>query len=101
MHPLAVGGDHLGEAGLVDRDLPRLQARDLVRIDVDAVHLAAQVGETRGGDEADVAGADDTDGLAHRQSSGRAGYWPMRCSERAMSIIWAFVSDFDRLLDTQ
>jgi len=40
-----LAADHLLQAGLVDRDLARLQARDLVRIDVDAEDLAAEVGE--------------------------------------------------------
>ena len=50
--------------GLVDRDLAVLEALDLVRVDVDAVDLVAELGEARRGDEADVAGADDADGFA-------------------------------------
>ena len=53
----------LGEAGLVDRDLAAVQALDLVRVDVDAPDLAAELGEAGGGDEADVAGPDDADGF--------------------------------------
>ena len=56
--------DELLEAGLVDRDLAALEARDLVGVDVDAPDLVAELGEAGGGDEADVAGADDPDGLA-------------------------------------
>ena len=64
VQPLAVLGDHLGQAGLVDRDLTGLQPRDLVRIDVDAEDLAAEVREAGGRDQADIAGADDADGFA-------------------------------------
>ena len=56
--------DELLEAGLVDRDLAVLEARDLVGVDVDAVDVVAELGEARRGDEADVAGADDADGLS-------------------------------------
>ena len=104
VHPIAVGGDHLGQSRLVDRDLARLQAGDLVRIDVDAVDLAAEVGEARGGDEADVAGADDTDGLAtagHAAQQVTGLYCPIRCSDRAMSIICLFVRRRDSVLETQ
>ena len=47
--------DELLEARLVDRDLALLQARDLGRVDVDAQHLVAGIGEAGAGDEADVA----------------------------------------------
>src|SRR6185369_13684595 len=57
-----------------DRDLPALEALDLGFVDVDAVDVAAQLGEARRGDEADVAGADDANGftLCHeaREASG-------------------------------
>ncbi len=42
------------EARLVDRDLAGLQARDLGRVDVDAEHLVACLGEAGAGDQADV-----------------------------------------------
>jgi hypothetical protein len=59
----AVLGDQLGQAGLVDRDLAVLQPLDLGCVDVDAPHLVVQLGKAGRGDEADVAGTDDTDGL--------------------------------------
>ena len=63
--------DELGQAGLVDRDLAALQARDLVGVDVDAPDLVAELGEAGRGDEADVAGADDADGFARGAHEGR------------------------------
>ncbi len=61
---LAVAADELREARLVDRDLARAQPLDLLRVDVDAAHLGPELGEAGGGDEADVAGADDADRFA-------------------------------------
>jgi hypothetical protein len=60
----AVLGHELGQARLVDGDLALLQALDLVGVDVDAPHLVAEVRETGRGDQADVAGSDDADGLS-------------------------------------
>ena len=57
-------GDELLEARLPDRDPPRFRPSIFVRVDVDAPDLVAQLGETRRGDQADVAGADDADRLA-------------------------------------
>ena len=45
VQPFPVAGHRLGQAGLIDRDLAALQARDLVGVDIDAPHLAAQLGE--------------------------------------------------------
>ena len=98
-------GDHLGEAGLVDRDLAGLQARDLVGVDVDAVDVAAELREARRGDEPDVAGADDADRfdvssrLMAARGDGSAA--PTRCSDRAMSSICRFVSVCESVLETQ
>ena len=61
---LAVARDELLEPRLVDRDLAAAQALDLLGVDVDAPDLAAQLGEAGGRHQADVAGADDADGLA-------------------------------------
>ena len=61
MQPLPVAGDRLLEPGLVDRHLAAVQARDLVRVDVDAPHLAAEFGKPGGGDKTDVSGADHGD----------------------------------------
>jgi hypothetical protein len=63
-------------------------------------------------DEADVARADDANGfaaVAHAPVTLPAAaarpaahaYWPMRCSERAMSIICLFVSSWVSEFDTQ
>jgi hypothetical protein len=60
----AVLRDEVGEAGLVDRDLAALQAVDLRGVDVDAPDVVAELREAGRGHEADVAGADDTDGFA-------------------------------------
>ncbi len=57
-------GQELLEAGLPDRHLALQQTLDLGSVDVDAPHLAAQLREARGGDEPDVAGADDPNRLA-------------------------------------
>ena len=58
---LAVAGDHLVEARLVDRDLAGVQARDLGRVDVDADDVVAGVRQAGAGDETDVTGAKDRD----------------------------------------
>ena len=47
--------DQLIEAGLVDRYLPGVQARDLGGIDVDAHDVIAGIRETCPSDEADIA----------------------------------------------
>jgi hypothetical protein len=61
-------------AWLVDRHLAAAQALDLRRVDVDAPHVVADLGEAGRGDEADVAGADDADGFALRgHGGGRQG----------------------------
>ena len=72
-HPLGgVGGEaeppvgvvplhHLLEAGLEDRDLPRLQPLDLVRVHVDAEHVVADLGQHRALHEPDVAGSENRD----------------------------------------
>ena len=57
---LGVLGDQRVEPGLVDGDLAALEARDLARVDVDAVHVVAEVGEPRARDEADVARTHDS-----------------------------------------
>ena len=87
VHPLAVLGDQLLEAGLVDRDLALLEALDLVGVDVDAVDLAAELREARRGDEADVAGADDADGFAllHMKRERLAEHAALRCAEAQAS----------------
>ena len=53
--------DHLGEAGLVDRNLALVEAVDFLLVDVDAGDVVAAVGETSAGDESDVSGANDCD----------------------------------------
>ena len=56
--------DELLQARLPDRDPALLEALDLRRVDVDAADVVAQLGEAGGGDQADVAGADDADRLS-------------------------------------
>ena len=73
------------QAGLVDRDLAALKARDLALVDVDAVDLGAQLGEAGRGDQPDVARADDPDRLTLRAhdagrvavDSGTRARWPL------------------------
>ena len=52
---------HLLEAGLVDRDLPRLQPLDLGRVHVDAEHVVADLGQDRALHEADIARSENRD----------------------------------------
>ena len=63
VQPLGVARQQLLEARLVDRHLAATQALDLLGVDVDAPDVAAELGEAGGGDQADVAGADHSDGL--------------------------------------
>ncbi len=51
---LGIAPDELFESRFVDRDLALLQARNLGRVDVDAQHLVAGIGEAGARDEADV-----------------------------------------------
>src|SRR5205807_9533278 len=70
---VAVAEDERLESRLVDRDLSPLQALDLPGVDVDTPRLAAQLRESRGRDQAHVAGADDGDWFgvfAHRVEKG-------------------------------
>src|SRR6185503_9517473 len=53
---LDVAADHLGEPRLVDRHAARFQRVDLARVDIDAQHVVADLGEAGPGDETDVAG---------------------------------------------
>jgi hypothetical protein len=72
MQAVLVLGDELRQARLVDRDLARLQALDLLGIDVDAVDVAAEGSEASCRDQADVPGADDADRLAFSGAHGAA-----------------------------
>ncbi len=56
-----VARDHRLEAGLVDRHAALIQDLDLARVDVEAQHVVADLGETGAGDEPDVAGPDHRD----------------------------------------
>ena len=67
----ALCADHLGEAGLVDRDLAALSVSIFVGIDVDAGDVVAAVGETGAGHQSDVAGADDCN--FHEGTNGGGG----------------------------
>jgi hypothetical protein len=73
VQPPAVALHQLGQAGLPDRDAALLEALDLRLVDVDAPDVVAELGEAGGGDQADVARADDPDrlsvrGMAHERS---------------------------------
>ena len=67
-----VARDHRLEPRLVDRHAAVVEDRDLARVDVEAQHVVADLGEAGAGDETDVAGADHRDLHA-------------RCSQRAAS----------------
>jgi len=54
-----VAPDQRFEARLVDRDVPAIQLRDLVRIDVEAHHVVAKFRQAGAGHEPDVTGAYD------------------------------------------
>ena len=58
-------GDDLGQAVLADRHDAVLESGDLRRVVVDAGHVVSEVRETRPRRQADVAGADDRDPVAH------------------------------------
>ena len=70
---LAIAREQLLEARLVDRHLAAAQPLDLRGVDVDAPHLAAELGKAGGGDQTDVAGADHPDRLRALCSSGGEG----------------------------
>ena len=53
--------DHRLEPGLVDRNAAGVQHVDLARVDVEAQHVVADLGEAGAGDQADVAGPDHRD----------------------------------------
>jgi hypothetical protein len=61
----AAGGDvllhHGFEARFVDRDAALVEDADLGRVEVEAEHVVADVGQAGAGDEPDVTGADDCD----------------------------------------
>ena len=69
--------------GLPDRDAALLEALDLGLVDVDAPDVVAELGEAGGGDQADVARADDPDGLSVR---GMAHERPRQGIERALLL---------------
>ena len=67
---VAVALDQLGQARLPDRHPPCAQAFDLLRVDVDAVDVVAELGEPGRGDQADIPRTDDADRFsirAHRR----------------------------------
>jgi hypothetical protein len=45
----------------MDRRLPRVKTGDPLRVDVDHGHVMPHARKTRGGDKADIAGAEDGD----------------------------------------
>ena len=55
------------QAWLVDGDLAGPHARDLGRIDIDADHVISHFGQTRAGDESDIAGTENSD--LHRRAT--------------------------------
>ena len=61
VQPLAVAGDQLREARLVDRHSAAQQLLDPGLVDVDAPDLAAELGEPGGGDQPYVPGTDHRD----------------------------------------
>ena len=84
--------EQLVQAGLVERHLAGVQRGDLVRVDVEAEHLVAELGDADGVRRAEVAGAEDvTRSSAPRRvtaamagSCGRDGIvTPSRCTDRS------------------
>ena len=77
MQPLAVVHEQLLQARLVDRHLAAAQTLDLLRVDVHAIHLAAELGKAGGGHQPDIAGADHPDwcALFARHQAGKANRW--------------------------
>ena len=106
---VAVARDEVLEARLPDRDPALLEALDLLRVDVDAVDVGAQLREARRGDEADVPRADHADRLPcvrahwtdHPSERGDGYFWPSRFSEAAMPIICRVLSDWVSVFETQ
>ena len=108
---IAVALDELGEARLPDRDPALLEALDLGLVDVDAPDVVAQLGEAGGGDQADVAGPDDPDGLSVRElaharpirvsSPGASALLLRRVSDSATASICRELSDCESVLETQ
>ena len=78
VQPLALGREDLLESGLVDRHLAAAQQLDAFRVDVHAPHVVPELGETGGRHQADVADADDGEGLA----LGGHGQWPIEPQRR-------------------
>src|SRR5205085_5290533 len=68
---LDVALDELLEAGLVDRDLTGFESRDLSLVDIDARDVVSALGKTRTGNQADVAGPNDTN--LHSSLTPRSG----------------------------
>ena len=55
---LPVGGDQIGEAGLVDRDVALIERRDLVGVAVDADDVVTEIRKAGPGHEPDITGTD-------------------------------------------
>ena len=61
-----VAHDELGQLGLEEVHLAAVEALDERRVDVDADHVVAELGQAGGHDEADVAAADHRDPVGRR-----------------------------------
>ena len=55
-----VAGHQLFEAGLVDWEVTLIERRNPLRVHVDARDVVTELGETRAGHEADIAGANNS-----------------------------------------
>ena len=95
------------ETRLVDRDAPGAQVLDPLREDVAHDHLVAEVGETRPGDEADVAGTENGD-PGHPPAPVLLAYvftfvpaLPSGCRPFAIASIVSFESESTSVLTTQ
>src|SRR5262249_18717490 len=104
---LGVALDQLAEARLVNRDLTARERLDLLGEDVAGDHRMADLGEAGGGDQANPADANDADRFllwAHRFATPPFflfGFGIFTSAERAIPIIWSFVSVLSRSFDTQ
>ena len=97
--PLTVSLQQLVETRLVDRHLAAAECVDSVGEDVADDDLVAEVGEARAGDEADVAGAEDS----HPAHGGGAYPLTLETGRRpfAIAIIVSFDSRSRSVLTTQ
>ena len=70
-----VAHDDLGQPRFVDGDFAAVEHGDFFGVDVNAGDAVAEIGETRAGGQADIAGAGNGNGFHHGRSSIRSICW--------------------------